>query len=117
MVCPERKSIEPIALMAGRADPSGRHRAVGVRVRRGAGVGGVRHGEAGQLIGLLVRRTLEPVPEIKYSASNDNTSTSQEMMAHIKCAHDMSSGVFRGRQELPGHGASTSAGDIGKCGS
>src|SRR6266540_330159 len=45
----------------------------------------VRHGAAGPPIWLLVRRSLEPTPEIKYYVSNADTSTSLEMMAQVAC--------------------------------
>lgn len=45
----------------------------------------VRHGEAGPPIWLLVRRSLEPTPEIKSYVSNADTSTSLEVMAPVAC--------------------------------
>ncbi len=45
----------------------------------------VRHGEAGPPIWLLVRRSLEPVPEVKYYVSNADASTPLEVMAQVAC--------------------------------
>jgi len=45
----------------------------------------VRHGEAGPPVWLLVRRSLEPVPEIKYYISNADTSTPLEVLARVAC--------------------------------
>ncbi len=45
----------------------------------------VRHGEAGPPIWLLVRRSLEPVPEVKYYVSNAGASTPLEILARVAC--------------------------------
>jgi SRSO17 transposase len=45
----------------------------------------VRHGEAGPPIWLLVRRSLEPVPEVKYYVSNADASTPLEVLARVAC--------------------------------
>jgi SRSO17 transposase len=45
----------------------------------------VRHGEAGPPIWLLVRRTLEPIPEVKYYISNADASTLLEVLAQVGC--------------------------------
>jgi SRSO17 transposase len=45
----------------------------------------VRHGKAGPPIWLLVRRTLEPIPEVKYYVSNADASTLLEVLAQVAC--------------------------------
>jgi SRSO17 transposase len=45
----------------------------------------VRHGEAGPPIWLLARRSLEPVPEVKYDVSNGDASTPLEVLARVAC--------------------------------
>jgi hypothetical protein len=41
----------------------------------------VRHGAAGPPIWLLVRRSLEATPEIKYYVSNGDAATPREVLA------------------------------------
>jgi SRSO17 transposase len=45
----------------------------------------VRHGEAGKPIWLLVRRSLEAEPEIKYYVSNADETTPLEVLARVAC--------------------------------
>src|SRR3954463_5820688 len=45
----------------------------------------VRHGHAGPPIWLLVRRSLEPVPEVKYYVSNADASTPLGVLAEVAC--------------------------------
>ena len=45
----------------------------------------VRHGEAGKPIWLLVRRSLEEKPEIKYYVSNAEETTPLEVLARVAC--------------------------------
>ncbi len=45
----------------------------------------VRHGEAGPPIWLLVRRSLEETPEIKYYVSNADATTALEVLAQVAC--------------------------------
>src|SRR3954452_4070631 len=45
----------------------------------------VRHGAAGPPIWLLVRRSLEPVPEVKYYVSNADALTPLEVLAGVAC--------------------------------
>ena len=44
-----------------------------------------RHGVAGPPIWLLVRRSLEPVPEVKYYVSNAEASTPLGVLAEVAC--------------------------------
>ncbi|HMB03671.1 MAG TPA: IS701 family transposase [Isosphaeraceae bacterium] len=91
---PGRASVKSVAEVAS-ALPSGAWWAVQVR-RGGKGplafefaavrVWAVRHGEAGPPIWLLVRRSLEPTPEIKYYVSNAGASTALEVMAQVACS-------------------------------
>src|SRR3954463_8380218 len=45
----------------------------------------VRHGHAGPPIWLLVRRSLEATPEIKYYVSNADATTALEVLAQVAC--------------------------------
>jgi SRSO17 transposase len=45
----------------------------------------VRHGAAGPPVWLLVRRSLEPVPEVKYYVSNADASTPLGILAEVAC--------------------------------
>jgi SRSO17 transposase len=45
----------------------------------------VRHGDAGAPIWLLVRRSLEATPEIKYYVSNGAAATPLEVLAQVAC--------------------------------
>ena len=45
----------------------------------------VRHRKAGPPIWLVARRTLEPIPEVKYHVSNADASTSLEVLARVAC--------------------------------
>jgi SRSO17 transposase len=45
----------------------------------------VRHGEAGPPVWLVVRRSLEPTPEVKYYVSDADASTPLEILARVAC--------------------------------
>ena len=45
----------------------------------------VRHGAAGPPVWLLVRRSLETVPEVKYYISNGDASTPLKVLAEVAC--------------------------------
>jgi SRSO17 transposase len=45
----------------------------------------VRHGAAGPPVWLLVRRSLEPVPEVKYYVSNADATTPLGVLAEVAC--------------------------------
>lgn len=45
----------------------------------------VRHGEAGPPIWLLMRRSLDPVPEMKYYVSNGCAWTPLDVLARVAC--------------------------------
>jgi len=45
----------------------------------------VRHGQAGPPVWLLVRRSLDPTPEVKYYISNADASTPLGMLAEVAC--------------------------------
>ncbi len=64
----------------------------------------VRHGRAGAPVWVLVRRSLEAKPEVKYYISNGDEQTPLEVLARVACAAS-GRGVPRGCQELPGDGA------------
>ena len=65
----------------------------------------VRHGEAGRPIWLLVRRSLEEKPEIKYYVSNARRDDPAGGAGPSGLQPAQGRGVFRGRQELSGDGA------------
>jgi hypothetical protein len=46
----------------------------------------VRHGEAGPPCWLVVRRSLEPTPEVKYYISNGSSETPLAVLARVACA-------------------------------
>jgi SRSO17 transposase len=50
-----------------------------------ARVWAMRHGEAGQPIWLLVRRSLEEEPEVKYYLSNGDATIPREVLAQVAC--------------------------------
>ena len=90
---PSRASVTSVAAVASALPPD---RWQAVRIRQGAKgplafefarvrVWAVRHGEAGPPIWLVVRRSLEPVPEIKYYVSNADASTPLGVMAQVGC--------------------------------
>ena len=93
---PTRPSREAVALVAAVASGLGRAAWRTLRVREGAKgplafefaavrVWAVRHGAAGPPVWLVVRRSLEPVPEIKYYVSNADAATSLGVMAQVAC--------------------------------
>ena len=45
----------------------------------------VRHGQAGPPVWLVVRRSLEPVPEVKYYISNADAATPIGILAEVAC--------------------------------
>ena len=45
----------------------------------------VRHGEAGPPVWLVVRRSLEPTPEVKSYVSDADASTPLEILAKVAC--------------------------------
>jgi SRSO17 transposase len=93
---PTRPSRESVAAVAAVASGLGRKAWQTLRVREGAKgplafefaavrVWAVRHGAAGPPIWLLVRRSLEPVPEVKYYVSNADASTPLGILAEVAC--------------------------------
>ena len=90
---PSRASVRSVAAVVSALPPDSWQ---ALQIRQGARgplafefaavrVWAVRHDEAGPPIWLLVRRSLEPTPEIKYYVSNADTSTSLEVMAQVAC--------------------------------
>src|SRR5512135_3429283 len=93
---PTRPSRVAVASVAAVASGLGRAAWQVLQVRQGAKgplafefaavrVWAVRHGVAGPPIWLLVRRSLEPVPEIKYYVSNADASTPLGVLAQVAC--------------------------------
>jgi SRSO17 transposase len=50
-----------------------------------ARVWAVRHGQAGPPVWLLIRRSLDPTPEVKYYISNAEASTPLGVLAEVAC--------------------------------
>jgi SRSO17 transposase len=90
---PSRASVRSVAAVASALPPESWRT---LQVRQGAKgplgfafaavrVWAVRHGAAGPPIWLLVRRSLEATPEIKYYVSNGDAATPLEVLAQVAC--------------------------------
>jgi SRSO17 transposase len=90
---PSRASVRSVAAVVSALPPE-RWRTV--QIRPGANgplcfefaavrVWAVRHGQAGPPVWLLVRRSLEATPEIKYYVSNGAATTPLEVLAQVAC--------------------------------
>jgi len=64
----------------------------------------VRHGEAGPPVWLLVRRSLEPTPEVKYYVSNADASTPLETLARVACTRHKVEDFFEDAKSYLGMG-------------
>ncbi len=93
---PTRPTRAAVAAVAAVASGLGRQAWRTLQVRQGAKgplafefaavrVWAVRHGAAGPPIWLLVRRSLEPVPEVKSYVSNADAATPLEVLAEVAC--------------------------------
>ena len=93
---PTRPTREAVASVAAVASGLGHQAWRTLEVRQGAKgplafefaairVWAVRQGAAGPPIWLLVRRSLEPVPEVKYYVSNADASTPLGVLADVAC--------------------------------
>jgi SRSO17 transposase len=93
---PSLPSRESVAAVAAVASALGRQSWRTLQVRQGAKgplafefacvrVWAVRHGAAGPPVWLLVRRSLEPVPEVKYYISNADAATPLGVLAEVAC--------------------------------
>ena len=93
---PTRPSRESVCSVAAVASGLGREAWQTLRIREGAKgplafefaavrVWAVRHGEAGPPVWLLVRRSLDPTPEVKYYISNADPSTPPGVLAEVAC--------------------------------
>jgi SRSO17 transposase len=93
---PTRPTREAVASVAAVAAGLGRQAWRPLQVRRGAKgplafefacvrVWSVRHRKPGPPVWLLVRRSLEPVPEVKYYVSNADASTPLGVLAEVAC--------------------------------
>ena len=94
---PTRPSRESVASVAAVASGLSRAAWQPLQVRDGAKgplafefaavrVWSVRHREPGPPVWLLVRRSLEPVPEVKYYVSNADAATPLGVLAEVACA-------------------------------
>ena len=90
---PSRESVRSVAAVASGLDGAAWHT---LQIRAGSKgplafafacvrVWAVRHGAAGAPVWLLVRRSLEPVPEVKYYISNADASTPLGVLAEVAC--------------------------------
>jgi SRSO17 transposase len=93
---PTRPSRESVASVAAVASGLGRKPWKTLRVREGTKgplafefaavrVRAVRHGKAGPPVWLVVRRSLEPTPEVKYYISNADAATPLGVLAGVAC--------------------------------
>ena len=93
---PTRPSRESVCSVAAVVSSLGREAWQTLRIREGAKgplafafaairVWAVRHGVAGPPVWLVVRRSLEPVPEVKYYISNADASTPLGVLAGVAC--------------------------------
>src|SRR3954469_5251368 len=62
----------------------------------------VRHGRAGPPIWLLVRRSLEETPEVKYSVSNGDAATPLGVLAEVACTRHEVEEYFEDAQSYLG---------------
>jgi SRSO17 transposase len=99
---PSRESVASVAEVAASLGPEAWRT---IRVRQGAKgplcfefaavrVWAVRHRKPGPPIWLLIRRSLEPVPEVKYYVSNADAATSLEVLAEVACTRHAVEGYF-----------------------
>jgi SRSO17 transposase len=90
---PSRASVRSVAAVVSALPPASWRT---LQIRQGANgplcfefaavrVWAVRHGEAGPPIWLLVRRSLEETPELKYYVSNGDAATPLEVLAQVAC--------------------------------
>jgi SRSO17 transposase len=90
---PSRASVRSVAAVVSALPPESWRT---LEIRQGANgpltfefaavrVWAVRHGDAGAPIWLLVRRSLEATPEIKYYVSNGAAATPLEVLAQVAC--------------------------------
>jgi len=64
----------------------------------------VRHGEAGPPIWLLMRRSLDPEPEVKYYVSNADGSTPLDVLARVACSRHKVEDFFEDAKSYLGMG-------------
>ncbi|MBV8610165.1 MAG: IS701 family transposase [Singulisphaera sp.] len=90
---PSRASVQGVAEVVSALPPESWR---ALQIRQGARgplafefaavrVWAVRHGAAGPPVWLLVRRSLEATPEVKYYISNGDASTPLEILAQVAC--------------------------------
>jgi SRSO17 transposase len=93
---PTLPSREKVASVAAVVSGLGREAWQALRIREGSKgplafefaavrVWAVRHGQAGPPVWLLVRRSLDPTPEVKYYISNADASTPLKVLAGVAC--------------------------------
>jgi SRSO17 transposase len=93
---PRRPSREAVATVAAVVSSLGRGAWQTIQIRQGGKgplcfefaavrVWAVRHRKPGPPIWLLVRRSLEATPEVKYYVSNGDASTPLEVLAQVAC--------------------------------
>jgi SRSO17 transposase len=90
---PSRASVQSVAEVVSALPPESWR---ALQIRQGARgplafefaavrVWAVRHGAAGPPVWLVVRRSLEATPEVKYYISNGDASTPLELLAQVAC--------------------------------
>jgi SRSO17 transposase len=109
---PTRPTRAAVASVAAVTSGLGRAAWQALRVRQGAKgplafefaavrVWAVRHGAAGPPVWLLVRRSLEPTPEVKYSVSNAEASTPLGVLAEVACTrHEVEDSFAEAKSSL-----------------
>jgi SRSO17 transposase len=112
---PTLPSRESVASVAAVASSLGREAWQTLRIRDGSKgplafefaavrVWAVRHGKAGPAVWLLVRRSLEPTPEVKYYVSNADASTPLKVLAEVACTRHAVEDYFEDAKSYLGMG-------------
>jgi SRSO17 transposase len=112
---PTLPSREKVASVVAVASDLGRQAWQTLRVRQGSKgplafefaavrVWAVRHGKAGPAVWLLVRRSLEPTPEVKYYVSNADASTPLKVLAEVACTRHAVEDYFEDAKSYLGMG-------------
>ena len=70
----------------------------------------MRHDRPGPPIWLLIRRSLDKAPDVKYYVSSAREGTPWQQLAMVTGTRHPCGGIFGGREDAPGHGRLRSAG-------
>jgi SRSO17 transposase len=107
-----RESVASVAAAARSLSPEAWHT---IHVRQGAKgplcfefaavqVWAVRHRKPGPPIWLVIRRSLEPVPEVKYYISSADAATPLEVLAEVACTRHAVEDYFEDGKSYLGMG-------------